>query len=247
VFPRSHSNASQIERLRKAAADKAARAQTANNTAPPQPVSAEAATQLARSLKAAWDRSRGGDYTAAELRAVFSAFGDVDDVLIRDVSNGKAHKGSALIVMATAQGAATAAASPCGDTTRPLLVVPAAGKAASNAANGGPAAPPPRPSAPPLFRTDATPHSPPAGNGTAAASTSGFPSFSFGGGGGGGGAVPQRSAPHGIGGSLGRDYEHVTLHRMRAAAERAKAVAAAEAAEAAAAKGIGADGGTPAP
>jgi hypothetical protein len=34
---------------------------------------------------------------------------------------------------------------------------------------------------------------------------------------------------------------------MRAAAERAKAVAAAEAAEAAAAKGIGADGGTPAP
>lgn len=229
MFPRSHSNASQIERLRKAAADKAARAQTANNTAPPQPVSAEAATQLARSLKAAWDRSRGGDYTAAELRAVFSAFGDVDDVLIRDVSNGKAHKGSALIVMATAQGAATAAASPCGDTTRPLLVVPAAGKAASNAANGGPAAPPPRPSAPPLFRTDATPHSPPAGNGTAAASTSGFPSFSFGGGGGGGGAVPQRSAPHGIGGSLGRDYEHVTLHRMRAAAERARAVAEAEA------------------
>ena len=30
-------------------------------------------------------------------------------------------------------------------------------------------------------------------------------------------------------GAMGRDYEHVTLHRMRAAAERARAVAEAEA------------------
>ena len=206
----------QIERLRKAAADKAARASAP--VVPAQPVSAEAMAQLSRTLKVAWDR-HSGDYSATELREVVGVFGQVEDVLIRD---GKPGKGSALVVMATQGGAQAAASSACGHVSRPLLVVPAAGRGAAEAQ---PPAPAPAPPSASLFGNApaaAPAAAPPTGK-------SAFPSFSFGGVGG----VPSGGA--GAGGSvhavgaMGRDYEHVTLHRMRAAAERARAVAEAEA------------------
>jgi hypothetical protein len=64
---------------------------------------------------------QGGEYFAAQLRAVFAAHGLVEDVVIRE---GKKKKGSALVVMATQEGAASAASSVCGDLANPLLVVP---------------------------------------------------------------------------------------------------------------------------
>ncbi|KAG2243198.1 hypothetical protein Bca52824_094951 [Brassica carinata] len=51
---------------------------------------------------------------------VFSEFGEVEDVVIRSTRK----KGSALIVMATKDGAVAATRTLCGDLSNPLLVVP---------------------------------------------------------------------------------------------------------------------------
>lgn len=66
-------------------------------------------------------RWQDGEYTVAQLRAAFAAHGVVEDVVLRE---GKKRKGSALVVMASREGAASAAASACGDLANPLLVVP---------------------------------------------------------------------------------------------------------------------------
>ncbi len=73
-----------------------------------------------------------GEYSAVQLRQVFSAHGPVEDVVLRE---GKKRKGSALVVMADAAGAARAADAVNGALANPLLVVPF-NKAAGVAADG---------------------------------------------------------------------------------------------------------------
>jgi DnaJ family protein C protein 17 len=51
-------------------------------------------------LKVSWEKI-GEDYSADKLRELFSKFGEVEDVVIK----GNKKKGSALVVMATKQGA----------------------------------------------------------------------------------------------------------------------------------------------
>lgn len=53
-----------------------------------------------KALKVSWERN-GEDYSAEKLRELFSKFGEVEDVVVK----GKKKKGSALVVMATKQGA----------------------------------------------------------------------------------------------------------------------------------------------
>lgn len=82
---------------------------------------------LARTLKVTWDRSREGaleDYAAEKLRKVFSEFGAVEDIIIKEEVRKK-KKGSALVVMGAEAGAAAAIGAVCGDLSNPLLVKPA--------------------------------------------------------------------------------------------------------------------------
>jgi DnaJ family protein C protein 17 len=100
--------AAQIARLRKAAAERAARggapAPVAPDAAAPPsgaPSAAASSSQLRRCLKVVWNR-RDGDYSAAQLRAIFAAFGPVEDVILRD---GRKARAGALVTMATAAAA----------------------------------------------------------------------------------------------------------------------------------------------
>lgn len=194
---------------------------------------AAASEQLRRTLKLAWDR-RDGDYGAPRLREIFSAFGPVEDVVLRESS--KKAKGSALVVMATGDGARRAASSQVGDIANPILVLPAskaglpdedaedapraagagAGPSTSAAAGGGGA---------PAFGAR-VPHS------ASAPFLGGFTAPLFPGGakpaGGLGGAFQAMGAT----GAVGKDYENVTLHRMRQQAERARLIAEMEKKEA---------------
>lgn len=61
--------------------------------------------------------------SGTRLREIFSAFGRVDDVIIREQNPKKKKKGSALVVMAEEGAAARAARSACGDMSNPLLVL----------------------------------------------------------------------------------------------------------------------------
>ncbi|CAN7101330.1 unnamed protein product, partial [Brassica rapa subsp. narinosa] len=72
-----------------------------------------------RVLKVSWE-TIGEGYSAGRLREVFSEFGEVEDVVIRSTKK----KCSALIVMATKDGAVAATRTLCGDLSNPLLVVP---------------------------------------------------------------------------------------------------------------------------
>jgi len=118
----------EIERLRKEAAKRAqkmASAQPAAAAAPraaPQAVSPEVADRLSRTLKVNWVRD-GQEYSATDLRQIFSGHGVVEDVVVKE---GKKKKGSALVVMATAQSAQAAIHSINGRMSNPLLVVPLA-------------------------------------------------------------------------------------------------------------------------
>ena len=209
----------QVDRLRRAAAERASRAAPAAACAPS--LSAEASAQLQRTLKVTWDR-RAGDYTAQQLRAAFASFGGVEDVVLRE-AQGRAHRGGALVVMDTAQGACAAQGSACGEASHPLLVLLASREAAVGAgaeqSEAPVAQPSAQPAAPPLFPgyAQANAGAPPA---PAAASVSAFPSFSFSMGAGAGACAAV--------GGVGRDYEAATLQRMRAAGERARAVAQAQ-------------------
>lgn len=66
-------------------------------------------------------RVQDGEYSSADLRDVFQRHGDVEEVVMRE---GKKKKGSAIVVMASADGAASATDSVNGELTRPLLVIP---------------------------------------------------------------------------------------------------------------------------
>ncbi|KFK27667.1 hypothetical protein AALP_AA8G413000 [Arabis alpina] len=79
-----------------------------------------------RVLKVSWEII-GEGYTAERLREVFSEFGEVEDVVIRSTKK----KCSALVVMATKDGAVAATRTLCGHLSNPLLVVPLQ-KAAQN-------------------------------------------------------------------------------------------------------------------
>ncbi|XP_028768085.1 dnaJ homolog subfamily C member 17 [Neltuma alba] len=70
-------------------------------------------------LKVSWEKV-GEDYTAEKLRELFSKFGEVEDVVIK----GSKKKGSALVVMATKEGAVAAIGSVIGHLSNPLLVLP---------------------------------------------------------------------------------------------------------------------------
>ncbi|CAK8574206.1 unnamed protein product [Lathyrus sativus] len=72
-----------------------------------------------KALKVSWERN-GEDYSAEKLRELFSKFGEVEDVVIK----GRKKKGSALVVMATKQGAAATIGSVIGHLANPLLVLP---------------------------------------------------------------------------------------------------------------------------
>ncbi|ESQ31909.1 hypothetical protein EUTSA_v10004704mg [Eutrema salsugineum] len=72
-----------------------------------------------RTLKVSWERI-GEGYRAERLREVFSEFGDVEDVVTKSTEK----KCSALIVMATKDGAVAATRTLCGHLSNPLLVVP---------------------------------------------------------------------------------------------------------------------------
>ena len=74
---------------------------------------------LSRTLKVSWTRP-GHEYTADELRTIFSVHGEVEDVVARE---GKKRKGSALVVMGSEGGAKNAEQSVNGGTKDPLLVV----------------------------------------------------------------------------------------------------------------------------
>lgn len=107
------------EAARRAAAAAAA-APLAAAPAPSAPAPPGVAEALPRTLKASWSRP-GLEYDAAALRRIFSAHGEVEDVVMRE---GKKRKGRALVVMATREGAAAAAAAVNGELSDPLLVVP---------------------------------------------------------------------------------------------------------------------------
>lgn len=70
-------------------------------------------------LKVSWEKI-GEDYSADKLRELFSKFGEVEDVVIK----GNKKKGSALVVMATKQGALATIGSVIGHLSNPLLVLP---------------------------------------------------------------------------------------------------------------------------
>uniref|UniRef100_A0A1J3IQ56 DnaJ-like protein subfamily C member 17 n=1 Tax=Noccaea caerulescens TaxID=107243 RepID=A0A1J3IQ56_NOCCA len=72
-----------------------------------------------RALKVSWEKT-GEGYTAERLREVFSEFGEVEDVVIKSTKT----KRSALVVMATKDGAVAATRTLCGHLSNPLLVVP---------------------------------------------------------------------------------------------------------------------------
>ncbi|XP_020213735.1 dnaJ homolog subfamily C member 17 [Cajanus cajan] len=70
-------------------------------------------------LKVSWEKV-GEDYSADKLRELFSKFGEVEDVVIK----GSKKKGSALVVMATKEGAVATIGSVIGHLANPLLVLP---------------------------------------------------------------------------------------------------------------------------
>lgn len=82
----------------------------------------ETKAQLRRSLKVSWDPSSGKCYSQAELQAIFSALGTVEDVMM--LEQKKKRKASALVVMGSEEQAAHAATCVCGDLADPLLVMP---------------------------------------------------------------------------------------------------------------------------
>ena len=82
----------------------------------------DTAEERRRSLKASWTKGSQGqkDYTVKQLRDLFSVFGPVQDVVVKD----KPTKGTAIVVMKRLESLPKALRSVCGDLSNPLLVVP---------------------------------------------------------------------------------------------------------------------------
>jgi hypothetical protein len=114
----------------KAAADPAPATKRTKGAA----VDMETLAQLRRSLKVRWRREQMR-HDADSLRAAFETHGEVEHVVLR----GRAGKSatSAVIVMATAAGAARAMKHPTGLPGAPLLVVPLPAVADMAALDGG--------------------------------------------------------------------------------------------------------------
>ncbi|GER34472.1 DNAJ heat shock N-terminal domain-containing protein [Striga asiatica] len=70
-------------------------------------------------LKVSWEKV-GKEYTAQGLREIFEEFGGVEDVVIKSSKK----KGSALVVMASKDGAVAAIGNVLGNLSNPLLVLP---------------------------------------------------------------------------------------------------------------------------
>ena len=198
---------------------------------------------LYRALKVVWRKDAGGgvEYPVAKLRSIFSAFGDVEDVVIRD---GKKKKGSALVVFSAREGAKRAASAACGDPSNPLLAVraaiPPAGEdvdvdAAATAKTTAAAAaekPRPPPAPPPSFS---------GGGGVAFNASAGVAGGALFPGGGakkasfGGGAPAPFGSFDAVAGSHGqtanKDYESVVLDKLRRAQEKARIIAEMRAAD----------------
>lgn len=140
--------AQQLERLRRDAMAAAASARprrpaaTTTDEAPPPPakrakgapVDAETLEQLQRSLKVSWQREQG-EHGEASLRAALARHGPVQHVVLR-AKRGKP-PASAVVVMATAAGAAAAVRGRTGDNSAPLLVTPLPAVANMAALDGG--------------------------------------------------------------------------------------------------------------
>ncbi|VFQ84689.1 unnamed protein product [Cuscuta campestris] len=71
-------------------------------------------------LKVSWEKAGVLGYTAQRLREIFGQFGEVEDVVIKSSKS----KGSALVVMASKDAAASACGTVLGDLSNPLLAVP---------------------------------------------------------------------------------------------------------------------------
>jgi len=88
---------------------------------------------VARAVKATWLKSSGADYPYARLKAIFSALGEVEDIVVRESK----HKGSAVVLLGSSEAARSACQRVCGDARAPLLVVPAPAAALAGAAAPG--------------------------------------------------------------------------------------------------------------
>lgn len=76
----------------------------------------------ARTLKVSWFRETAGvDYDVAQLRAIFSKYGAVEDIIMRE---GKKKRKSALITMVRQEDAKKALKTVSSDPKNPLLVFP---------------------------------------------------------------------------------------------------------------------------
>eukprot|EP00218_Dolichomastix_sp_CCMP3274_P010855 CAMPEP_0170135058 /NCGR_PEP_ID=MMETSP0033_2-20121228/2287_1 /TAXON_ID=195969 /ORGANISM="Dolichomastix tenuilepis, Strain CCMP3274" /LENGTH=228 /DNA_ID=CAMNT_0010370651 /DNA_START=54 /DNA_END=737 /DNA_ORIENTATION=- len=107
----------EMERLRRAAWER--QHGTAASTAPAPSTSERAsddagAARLRRALKVTWSRKDAERYGAERLRALFTVFGGVEDVVLRDAKAGKP-RASALVVMASEAQAHAAAHTALGD------------------------------------------------------------------------------------------------------------------------------------
>eukprot|EP00854_Cymbomonas_tetramitiformis_P011043 gene11043-13063_t len=91
----------ELDRIRRATEE--ARMQQREEAAgfKPMPACQGSNEQLKRTLKLSWERA-AGTYDAARLKEIFSEFGEVEDVVLRD---GKKKKATALIVMQTSAAA----------------------------------------------------------------------------------------------------------------------------------------------
>ncbi|CAM8974298.1 unnamed protein product [Rhodiola kirilowii] len=111
----------EIARIRAMHASKGVTASSAQPKKETQGVGKEGGGGLEKEkvLKVSWEKG-GLEYTAEMLRAIFSKFGKVEDVVIK----GSKKKGSALVVMSSTDAVAAATGSVCGDLSNPLLVLP---------------------------------------------------------------------------------------------------------------------------
>ncbi|KAK3261722.1 hypothetical protein CYMTET_29384 [Cymbomonas tetramitiformis] len=204
----------ELDRIRRATEE--ARMQQREEAAgfKPMPACQGSNEQLKRTLKLSWERA-AGTYDAARLKEIFSEFGEVEDVVLRD---GKKKKATALIVMQTSAAAAFAADTPCGDFSNPIDVK-GMGEGVedkpSSSFSGSASRQTPQPQkstfpASSFPSTFPSAHAPPAGS-----IPTTFPQSKP--------STPSRAPP--VVGSSHRDYENVTLMMMRQAAERQRAIA----------------------
>lgn len=116
----------ELERLRKQYAGKHRKIPTDEDGDEGVLADVEVPEHLHRALKVVWRKDHDGDasgYSAARLKEIFTAFGAIEDVVIRE---GKKKKGSALVVFRDADSCVNASTSSCGDVSNPLVVTRAA-------------------------------------------------------------------------------------------------------------------------